>query len=1115
MSVQPAPSTARHDGTCTSPIKAATTLHRVEIRPRHPRFDPIAAWVVREAQHRDLPIESACVSKVYLIEASLDATDINRVGENILADPITQTLTVGCTQLPESVAGQVTTVEVHYKPGVMDPVAQSTREVILEMFPQLDPKTLEVRTGQRYDLTWSPNLDSDSNLPPPTIADHSTILNDRILSTQALAESALANPVVQNIFLEPYHPAQFVHGDVYQLHLVHVPIRDLDDQALMKLSRDGHLFLNLDEMKAIQAYYCNLPEDREPTDIELETLAQTWSEHCVHKTLKATIRYQQTDENQTPHPHDWANRPGHTLHTDGSITIENLLKSTIAAATTKLMEQEQQGLKKKNQKNCHQPEATTVTNCDATTSGDSMTPEGWCISVFNDNAGIVGFDDDHAVCIKVETHNHPSAIEPYGGAATGIGGCIRDIMGTGLAAKPIANTNVFCVAADPSSNHVQSLDCGSETSDFRLDLPKGVIPPRQILQQVVAGVRDYGNRMGIPTVNGAVWFHDDYVANPLVFAGCVGLIPRDKCFGEAHDGDRIVVLGGRTGRDGIHGATFSSAELTDTHADEFAHAVQIGNAITQKKTLDVILQARDHVDGCLYHAITDCGAGGFSSAVGEMGQEIGAVVTLETAPLKYPGLSYTEIWISEAQERMVLAVPPDHIDKLQALCDAEDVEMCDLGQFGLYDKTDQPLLELMYKGCQVGQLSMSLLHDGLPTTTRQAVYPSPLDRSALDKPPRLADSSTPSQNASHITNTLYQLLSHPNIASKHWIVRQYDHEVQGGSVVKPLTGPWQDGPSDASVIRPKLTSRRGVAIGCGLQPGLGEKAIGGQGDSYWMTLAAIDEAVRNVVCVGTDTQRIAILDNFCWPSCDDPAMLGSLVRAAEACHDGALAYHTPFVSGKDSLSNQFTTEQGQLITVPVTLLITALGIVPDVKRCLTMDAKSEGNILIVVGATGSSMGGSHYMTVTGDIDHDVNVPRVDLKLGPKTASIVANLIAQGLAVAAHDVSDGGLLVAAVEMAFAGRLGLDLDLTHLPTYDGTDLDATSACFSETPSRYLLEIRPDDLPSVQGLLHEAGVVYGHIGVLTGHQQLTCRFQGAARLVNEPIDRLLAAWQNPLDW
>ena len=631
-----------------------------------------------------------------------------------------------------------------------------------------------------------------------------------------------------------------------------------------------------------------------------------------------------------------------------------------------------------------------------------------------------------------------------------------------------------------------------------------MIPPKRILQQVVGGVRDYGNRMGIPTVNGSVWFHDDYLGNPLVFAGCVGLIPLDKCFGDPQPGDRIIAIGGRTGRDGIHGATFSSAELTDSHADEFSHAVQIGNAITEKQTLDVIMQARDYEGGPLFSAITDCGAGGFSSAVGEMGEKVGAKVILDNAPLKYRGLSYTEIWISEAQERMVLSVPADKVSIVKAICESEDVEMCDLGEFGYTNDAGEPELILTYRNTEVGRLSMPLIHDGIPTPTRKAQwtpgkYQTSQQHPVADKPVNMCEA-------------LKTLLAHPNIASKHWIIRQYDHEVQGGAVVKPLTGPNQDGPSDASVLRPKLGSNKAIALGSGLQTGMGEKFRGAGGDSYWMTLAAIDEAVRNVVCTGADPSRICILDNFCWPSCDKPENLGSLVRSAEACYDGAMAYKTPFVSGKDSLNNQFTTDSGEVISIPPTMLITAMGIVQDATLTCTMDAKVAGNILLVIGNTSIAMCGSHYAMTYSDDSRDLSVPKTDLHDGPCHAAIVAGLIHHSKVVSAHDCSDGGLLAAATEMAFAGEIGLDMDLSAVPALG--QIDDVAAAFAETPSRYLLEVTPEHLDEVVRLLRDKQIPFGEVGRFNDSDKLTVRSSDAGQLLEQSLTELKAAWMGTLD-
>jgi len=962
-----------------------TAVHRVEVRPRTGEPDPRGEAAQRDAQGLGLAAAPTRIdtAEVYLIQGELTEDQLALLAETMLADPVMEQVTIGAAAGPNGAV-----IEVHPLPGVMDPAAEAVESAIRAALGF----DVQVRTARRFDMH---GVDA--------------------ATARRVAESLLGNPVIHGFHDKPWHPESFPTGVRGCIRPSAIVIADMDDSALATLSRDAHLFLSVPEMHAIQAHYRHL--GRDPTEIELETLAQTWSEHCVHKTLKATIRYR-----QQPLP-DWAGRPGHEAGTDGTITIHNLLKSTIAAATEQLM-------------------------------ADGI---DWCLSVFVDNAGVIAFDERYAVCFKVETHNHPSALEPYGGAATGIGGCIRDIIGTGLAARPIASTDVFCVA------HPDRW-----TAD---ELPDGCLHPRRILTQVVAGVRDYGNRMGIPTVNGAVWFDDDYVGNPLVYCGCIGVMPRDRITGDPQRGDRIVVLGGRTGRDGIHGATFSSAELTGTHADEFSHAVQIGNAVTEKKVLEAIIEARDEPGGCLYRAITDCGAGGFSSAVGEMGAELGAEVQLDRAPLKYAGLSATEIWISEAQERMVLAVAPDRIDRLKEICALYEVEMCDLGHFGTEDRS----LVLRYGRQEIGRLSMSFLHDGLPKTTREAQWTQTPARRPRHEEPR------------NTRDALLKLLAHPNIASKRWIIRQYDHEVQGNSVVKPLVGPDGEGPSDAAVILPVAGSNRGLAIANGLATGL-------RADPHVMTLAAIDECVRNLVCVGADPTRIALLDNFCWPGCTDPDRLGGLVRAAEACYEGAMAYRAPFISGKDSLNNQFTTTDGRTIEIPPTLLISGIGIVPDVMRCVTMDAKAAGTLLVLVGApTTGRLGGSHYQMLFGTPEDRAGMPEVDPVRGARLARSVADLIADGHVRAAHDCSDGGLLVAAAEMAMAGRLGLDL------TLDGLDR------FSEEPSRYLLEIASD------AIVHLGDVPHTVIGTFNDTARLTL----ADDHLDIPIDDLLAAWLGTLDW
>jgi phosphoribosylformylglycinamidine synthase len=926
--------------------------------------------------------------RVTLLEGDLREDDLNRIGKELLADPVSEDYLTGLSAPPPGLA-QATLFEVHLKPGVMDPVANSTKLAICD----LGIKVSSVRTVRKYIILGS--------------------LNEK--QKKLIAEKVLGNDCIEDVLVGNENDPPSPHLKSYDLNIHIEPISSLNDEELMDLSLRMDMFLNLAEMKTIQDHYRRL--QREPTDIELETLAQTWSEHCVHKTLKSTVEL--TDYSETPE--------GKT------VVIENILKSTIARATYEL-------------------------------------DKPWCISVFEDNAGIIEFDEEYGVCFKVETHNHPSAIEPYGGAATGIGGVIRDTMGTGLGARPLANTDIFCFAPP---------DMPQEK------LPAGVLRPRRVMKGVVSGVRDYGNRMGIPTVNGAIYFDQRYIGNPLVFCGNVGLIPRDMCFGSARPGDLIMVVGGRTGRDGIHGATFSSGEMTHEHETLFSHAVQIGNAITEKKVLDTLLEARD--EG-LFAAITDCGAGGLSSAVGEMGAEVGAEVDLEKVPLKYDGLSYTEIWISEAQERMVIAVPPEHRDRLEQIFYSENVEATVIGTFG----NDDTSLVLRYDGRQVGELDMAFLHDGLPVYTRKATWHKP----------DFNDPAIPEKE--NYTEDLKNLLGDFNLASKEWVIRQYDHEVQAASAIKPLVGVANDGPGDASVIRPRLDSDRGVALGCGLCPQYGDI------DPYWMALAAIDEAMRNIVAVGANPERVAILDNFCWGNCDKPDRLGGLVKASQGCYDGAMAFGTPFISGKDSLNNEFKTESGETISIPPTLLISAMALVDDVKQCATMDAKQEGNMILVVGETRNELGASHYYKLHGEIG--TSVPKVDLGTAPQIMAAIAKAIRQGLVRACHDCSEGGLAVALAEMAFAGGVGMEIDASAVPvSKDVSRID--QILFSESPSRFILEIEPDNFGAVAKIVKDFR--FAEIGKVTEAAEFLIKDEHNKAVIESLCLDLKEAWQAPLRW
>jgi len=974
-------------------------LWEIDVHPQQGLPDREAENVAALAAELGIATElTVCSARGFLVEGpSLDRQQVDRLAAELFADAmVEQTVTANVPDdsllsTPADSNG-ATLIQVLRKPGVMDPVAQSAETAARDFGLSIDA----VRTLRKY---WIQGATEQQ--------------------LQAIGNRILANDAIEQFVVGPLPFDRLQLGSEYQFELNNTSLSGLNDQQLSELSLKGQLYLQLAEMQTIQRYFTDL--GREPTDIELETIAQTWSEHCSHKTLAGRIAYR--DEK-------------------GERQFDNMLKETIFASTMQLRER----------------------------WGD----DDWCVSVFKDNAGIVLFDDENNLAFKVETHNHPSALEPYGGANTGIGGVIRDTIGTGMGAKPICNTDIFCFAPPDTSSD---------------SLPPGVLNPKQVMHGVVGGVRDYGNRMGIPTVNGAVYFDERYLGNPLVYCGNVGIIPKEMSFKEPKPGDLIVSVGGRTGRDGIHGATFSSAELTSESESLSGGSVQIGNAIEEKKVLDVLLAIRDRG---LYTAITDCGAGGFSSAVGEMGEEIGAEVWLDRAPVKYEGLSYTEIWISEAQERMVISVPEASWEEVRDMCAAESVEATVIGKF---EPTGR--LVLKYKDQVVADLTMDLLHNGRPPVVREATYqPAPV----------VSIASSPKEN---YTDDLKRILGSYNVASKQWIIRQYDHEVQGGSAIKPLVGAKMDGPGDAAVVRPVLDSRRGVVISCGMNP------LYGDFDTYHMAASAIDEALRNCVAVGGDPSRVAVLDNFCWGDCEKSETLGSLVRAALACHDLALVLETPFISGKDSLNNEFsyTDDSGQkhTIAIPSTLLISAMGQIEDVARCVTMDLKAADNLLYLVGATKDELGGSHF-TLVNNLEGG-QVPTVDAEVAKQTFALLHNAIHQGLVASCHDLSEGGLAVAAAEMAFAGEFGAQLDLSALPV-DDEDLSSESRLFSESNTRFLCEVKPEQAQAFEKQL--AGIPVACVGKTEATTRLVIKESKTGKsLIVAELSDLKKAWQQPLDW
>ena len=783
-------------------------------------------------------VDSVEIADRYYLSGSLDSSLLDTLTDSLLCDSIVEDAVwfYAGNDGAHSEPG-VFTVDVVLHAGVTDAAAES----LLTGAHELGLSEIEqAATGTRYTMRGSA-------LTRATV--------------EEIASSLLANSVIQHYYINEPPPPPFTVPVASSTEVDQIDLRGLSEEELVALSSDRRLSLNASEMRAIQGYFAN----RLATDLELETLAQTWSEHCVHKTFRAEV--------------DYTGPPPGEAEPIQRIKIDGILQSYIRSAT-------------------------------------EAVARPWVRSAFVDDAGIVALDNETDLAFKVETHNHPSALEPFGGANTGVGGVVRDVIG--VSARPIANTDILFFGPRDTALG---------------DLPDGVLHPRRIASGVIAGIEDYGNKMGIPTVSGGVYYDPGYTANPLVFCGCLGALPTGSHPTAAQRGDRIVVLGGRTGRDGLRGATFSSMESDHTTGDVSGSAVQIGHPIHEKQTLEVIIQARDER---LYNAITDCGAGGLSSSVGEMAEELGARVHLERVPLKYPGLSPWEIWLSEAQERMVIAVPPINVSRVAEIADARDVEMTDLGEF-----TGDGVLRVHHGEAIVGEIECAFLHGGIPRQRLQAEWsPQPLEVAKMQ--------------VSDATASLLDLLRHPNIQSKEEIVRQYDHEVQGGTVVKPFVGVNEHGPGDAAVVTPLPVSpgTPGAALGIGFNPAYG--AI----DPYRMAWAAVDEAIRNVVAVGADPDRISLLDNFSWGNPRLPDRLGSLVRCTQGCYDAAVAYGAPFISGKDSLNNEYTGLDGKKHTIPGTLVISSLGIVPDVTRTVTSAFTGPENIVYVIGVTGNHVGGS-------------------------------------------------------------------------------------------------------------------------------------------------------------
>ncbi len=963
-----------------------------------------------------LNVDRVRIVRIYTIEGLNPEQISQAIDASALHDPVLHT--AATTPLATDFDW---IIEVGFRPGVTDNEGRTAKETLRTVLG--DRKAdIAVYTSTQYLITADLSQDQ----------------------VEHIAKDLLANELIQRFEIKSKADWAATPGFAARAARVtgeassRVDIVDLsvlDDAGLMKLSRDGVLALNLEEMQAIRDYYAR-PEvvahrqakglPAAPTDAELECLAQTWSEHCKHKIFSALIAYENKE--------------------NGATAEINSLYKTYIQGSTKLLRQR-------------------------------MGQDDFCLSVFKDNAGVIRFSEDMNVCIKVETHNSPSALDPYGGALTGIVGVNRDPMGTGLGANLLCNTNVFCFASPFHDG----------------ELPPRLLHPRRVFEGVREGVEHGGNKSGIPTVNGAIVFHERFLGKPLVFCGTIGTMPAEINGQPSHEkqarpGDRIIMTGGRIGKDGIHGATFSSEEL---HEGSPATAVQIGDPITQRKMYDFLMRARNLG---LYNAITDNGAGGLSSSVGEMAQDCGGCdMDLAKAPLKYDGLRPWEILVSEAQERMTLAVPPANLDRFMALAGEMDVEATDLGEF-----TDSGYLHVRYNDTIVADLSMNFLHEGAPQMRLSAVW----------QPPQTCCCGSPAEARVRDHDAfLKTMLARLNICSREYVIRQYDHEVQGGSVIKPLVGAENDGPADAAVIRPQLGSPRALVIANGICPKLSDL------DTYWMMANAIDEGVRNAVATGADIRHMAGVDNFCWcdpvqseKTPDGHYKLAQLVRANQALAHYCQAYGVPCVSGKDSMKNDYT-GGGTKISIPPTVLFSVMGVIPDCAKTMTSDFKRPGETVYILGLTRNELGGSEYADSLGLCG---NVPQVDAVSARIRYERMYQAIQNGLLTAAHDISDGGLAVTLAEMALAGRTGADIDIKNVPALDCPLPE--QVLYSESASRFVVTVARGREAAFEALF--AGDFLAAIGTTTGDGCLTLRSGGEA-LVSAAVEDLATAWKKTLDF
>ena len=985
-------------------------LYRIEIGLKQGVPDARGRGVIGQAQGAlGMTIDACQTRDVYKVVANIDDAKAAEV-QTAFADPVVAESAMNRLPPPESFDW---ILEIGFKPGVTDNVGRTARGALRDIVGRDLEWEEQVYTCIQYFLSGSLSREEVEHLGKDLLA------NTLIQTIQVFSKE-------EWLAAEPDKSAP-IFDDHPEIKVNTIELPD-SDEALMKISSDGILSLSLEEMRTIRAHYLRddvkahraelgLPEW--PTDIELECIAQTWSEHCSHKIFAGTINYKNEETGEEE-------------------VIHSLYKTYVKGSTNKVAE-----------------------------SID------WLVSVFTDNAGVVKFNEDLHLVYKVETHNSPSALDPFGGSMTGIVGVNRDPLGTGMGAELVSNVWGYCL--------------GSPFYDKQV--PEGLMHPRRIRDGVHAGVIAGGNESGIPYSRGFECFDERYLGKPLVYCGTMGTLPvevggRPSERKEIEVGDWTVMCGGRIGKDGIHGATFSSEEL---RTESPAQAVQIGDPLTQRKLYEFIIEARDLG---LFRCITDNGAGGISCSFGEMGKYSGGCeCDLAGAPLKYEGLQPWEVLVSEAQERMTLAVQPEQREAFEALAKRRDVEASFMGTYN-----DSGYFTVKQDGKVIASLDMDFLYEtGCPTLVMPGVW----------KKPNIPAPVVETQD--DYSDMLTKLMGDLNICSREYKSRMYDGEVKGLSVVKNYVGVNSDVPSDATVMRVEYNKDRGAVLAEGINPWYSDI------DTYDMTASVIDEAVRRVIAVGGSLDRIAILDNFCWPdpvesdkTPDGAYKMAQLVRSNKALYDFTTLYKTPAISGKDSCKND-STRGGKKISIPPTLLISSIGQIDDVKKAVTMPLKDAGDVIYVIGETKDEMGASAYYRKLAEeqgtpMNYGGTVPAVDGETALKIYAAMNKATDAELLKSATTPSKGGLAVSLALTAIGGQFGADVDLS------GVSDDAATALFSESNSRFIVTVAPEKASEFESLF--AGLPIAKIGAVTADKKLAVRGS-----VSVDIDALVKPFKETL--